>query len=33
MLVGIDIPTYGCWRVTARYRAATLSYVVSVVDH
>ena len=33
MLVGIDIPTYGCWRITARYRGASLSYVVSVVDH
>jgi hypothetical protein len=33
MLVGIDIPTYGCWRITARYRAASLSYVVSIVDH
>ena len=33
MLVGIDIPDYGCWRITARYRDASLSYVVSVVDH
>jgi hypothetical protein len=33
MLVGIDIPTYGCWRITARYRAGSLSYVVSIVDH
>ena len=33
MLVGIDIPTYGCWRITGRYRGASLSYVVSVVDH
>jgi hypothetical protein len=31
MLVGIDIPSYGCWELTARYRRATLSYVVSVV--
>jgi hypothetical protein len=30
MLVGIDVPTYGCWRITARYRGASLSYVVSV---
>jgi hypothetical protein len=30
MLVGIDIPSYGCWELTARYRLATLSYVVSV---
>jgi hypothetical protein len=33
MLVGIDIPDYGCWQITARYRDASLSYVVSVVDH
>jgi hypothetical protein len=33
MLVGIDLPTYGCWQITARNRDATLSYVVSVVDH
>jgi hypothetical protein len=32
MLVGIDIPSYGCWELTARYRKATLSYVVSVVN-
>ena len=30
MLVGIDIPSYGCWELTARYRLATLSYVVAV---
>ena len=30
MLVGIDLPSYGCWELTARYRLATLSYVVSV---
>lgn len=32
MLVGIDIPSYGCWKLTAEYRKATLSYVVSVVN-
>lgn len=32
MLVGIDIPSYGCWELTADYRKATLSYVVSVVN-
>jgi hypothetical protein len=32
MLVGIDIPSYGCWELTADYREATLSYVVSVVN-
>jgi hypothetical protein len=32
MLVGIDIPTYGCWELTAKYREATLSYVVNVIN-
>jgi hypothetical protein len=32
MLVGIDYPTVGCWELTARYRDATLSYVVRVFD-
>jgi hypothetical protein len=32
MLVGIDIPAYGCWELTARYREASLSYVVSVIN-
>lgn len=30
MMTGIDIPTAGCWELTARYRGHTLSYVVSV---
>jgi hypothetical protein len=30
MLVGIDIPSYGCWEITARYRFATLTYVAFV---
>jgi len=30
ILVGIDIPAYGCWELTAQYRLATLTYVVSV---
>lgn len=30
MIVGLEIPQEGCWRVTARYRDATLSYVVWV---
>jgi hypothetical protein len=30
MLVGIDIPTPGCWEITASYRTATLSFVASV---
>jgi len=32
MLVGIDIPSHGCWELTADDREATLSYVVSVVN-
>jgi hypothetical protein len=27
MLVGIDVPTPGCWEISATYRGATLSYV------
>jgi hypothetical protein len=30
MLVGVVVPTAGCWGVTARYRGASLSIVVSV---
>ena len=30
MMTGIDIPTTGCWEVTARYRDQKLSFVVSV---
>ena len=30
MLVGIEIPTKGCWELTASYRATSLSYVVRV---
>lgn len=32
MLVGLEIPQAGCWRVTAEYRGASLSYVVWVGD-
>lgn len=32
MLVGFDVPTPGCWRITATYREASLSYVVRAVD-
>jgi hypothetical protein len=32
MLVGVEIPTAGCWQITASYRDAVLSYVVSVTD-
>ncbi len=30
MLVGIDVPADGCWRITGEYLGATLSYVVWV---
>jgi hypothetical protein len=30
MLVGVDVPTIGCWEITARYRSAELSIVVWV---
>jgi hypothetical protein len=32
MLVGIDVPTGGCWEITGRYHAATLAYTVLVED-
>ena len=32
MLVGVDVPTAGCWEITATYRGAELSYVVGVED-
>lgn len=32
MLVGIEIPSAGCWEITATYRGATLAYVVEIVD-
>ena len=28
MLMGIDVPSAGCWEITGTYRDATLSYVV-----
>ena len=27
MIVGLEIPQSGCWRITAKYRGTTLSYV------
>lgn len=30
MLIGISIPTEGCWKITAKYKDASLSYVVLV---
>lgn len=32
MLVGIEIPSAGCWQFTARYRDAGLSYVVLITE-
>jgi len=32
MLVGVEIPSPGCWQITASYRDAVLSYVVLVTD-
>jgi hypothetical protein len=32
MLVGVEIPEPGCWRVTADYRNASLSYVVWIAN-
>jgi hypothetical protein len=30
MMTGIDIPSIGCWKITAQYRGDELSFVVSV---
>jgi len=30
MLVGVDIPTLGCWKITGKYRKAELSFAVWV---
>ena len=30
MLVGVDLPTPGCWKITGKYRDAELSFVVWV---
>lgn len=30
MLVGVDFPTYGCWKITGKYKDAELSFVVWV---
>ncbi len=32
MLVGIDFPSPGCWRITADYLGQSLSFVVRTVD-
>jgi len=31
MMVGVDFPTLGCWKITGKYNDAELSFVVSVV--
>jgi hypothetical protein len=33
MLVGVELPTAGCWQITGSYGDTILSYVVSVTDH
>jgi len=30
MLIGVDFPTTGCWKITGRYADAELSYVVQI---
>jgi hypothetical protein len=30
MLIGVGVPTAGCWEITATYKRATLSYVAWV---
>jgi hypothetical protein len=30
MLVGVDLPTLGCWKITGKYADAELSFVVWV---
>lgn len=32
MLVGVEIPSAGCWQLTGRYRDAVLSYVVWITE-
>jgi len=32
MLVGIEVPTVGCWEITGRYHAAALSFTALVED-
>ena len=30
MMMGVDLPTLGCWKITGRYQDAELSFVVWV---
>jgi hypothetical protein len=32
MVTGMELPTAGCWEITAEYRGAKLSYVVWVAE-
>jgi hypothetical protein len=32
MLVGVDLPTLGCWKITGKYKDAELSFVVWVAQ-
>ena len=32
MLVGVDFPTLGCWKITGRYNNAELSFVIWVQE-
>lgn len=32
MVAGIDLPTLGCWEVTAQYKSQTLTFVVWATD-
>ena len=32
MLVGVDIPTAGCWEITGQYGEQELSFVVQVIS-
>ena len=32
MMTGFDIPTAGCWEITAHYKGHALTFIVSVVE-
>jgi len=32
MIMGIDVPTTGCWEITSRYRGHELTFIVAVED-
>ncbi|HVR80447.1 MAG TPA: hypothetical protein VMS99_18900 [Acidimicrobiia bacterium] len=33
MLVGVQLPETGCWKLTAEYKGASLSYVMWIPEH